>query len=577
MSPPFFKHNFNARILITLIIQICIIPTNLTAQEENFSIPDSLKTLTFSELRDKVSVWYLKRKSKELRIYANTYFKKALEIKDSLKIAEGYEFLSYTVYLEPKEEYYIDKAIEYSKGLDGYFMPCTAYYIKAGINSDRNDFKAELDYLLLSHDAAIKARNIGLISRVKYDLGWLKNRIGEYDEALEYAKDRWDYIKFKRYDTTYLASLFLLSITHSYANYLDEATRYNKYGIALCQRMKNESYYAKFVLLEGVNQYFKRNYIVAIDSLKNAIPQLIKDELVKSVAASYMYIGRSYLAIKKDEAAVYNLKKMDSIFDVTGHLLPYSRDGYKDLIKYAKKNSNLEDQLYYTNQLLKLDSILDSNYKHLSSTIYKKFESVELVKEKEKLIGELDKKNKITMYYVFLLITLVGLVFIGFIYNYIKRKRDRKKFITIIESAQKEEDVTGLKKKPSTLDISQDIINKVLQKLKQFETNEEFLKQNITLNTLSKKTQTNSKYVSKIINVYKKKSATNYVNNLRIEYAITRLKNDSMFRKFTIKSIANEVGYSNSQSFSTAFYKKTGLKPSYFIKEVEKNNLNVNT
>ena len=93
------------------------------------------------------------------------------------------------------------------------------------------------------------------------------------------------------------------------------------------------------------------------------------------------------------------------------------------------------------------------------------------------------------------------------------------------------------------------------------------------ITTLSKKTQTNSKYVSKIINFYKKKSATSYVNDLRIEYAIHRLKNDTLFRKYTIKSISNEIGYANSQSFATAFFKKTGLKPSYFIKEIEKKKL----
>jgi len=50
------------------------------------------------------------------------------------------------------------------------------------------------------------------------------------------------------------------------------------------------------------------------------------------------------------------------------------------------------------------------------------------------------------------------------------------------------------------------------------------------------------------------------------------LKQDSRFRKFTIKAIANEIGFNTDQAFSKAFYKRTGIYPSYFIKELDKQN-----
>jgi len=568
----FFENRFKSFVITVLIINICIIFTPLSAQEENFNIPDSLKTYSFLKLRNKVNEWYFKRKSTELKTYAYTYFKKAIEANDSLLIAEGYEFLSYTVFLEPKEEYYIDKAIAYSKNLKGYFMPAMAYYIKAGIKSEKNNFKEQLDYLLLAHEAAVKGRNSGLVSQVKYDLGVLKNRIGEYEEALDYAKDRWDYVKNKKLNTVYLSSLFLLSVTHSFANYLDEATEYNQQGVMLSKRIKNESYYAKFILLEGVNQYFKKNYAVSIDSLKKAIPQLKKDELTKNVAASYMYIGKSYIFLNKEKEGIRYLKKMDSIFNKVGHLLPFTRDGFKDLIRHSKKKNNLEEQLYYTNQLLRLDSILDTNYKHLNSAIYKEFESVELVKDKVELIKKLGEKNKTIMNYVILSIIIAVFIFFGLLYNYIKRKKDYKKFTKLIEGNQniKKEASQNTQQSEPIAEISEDIIKKVLENLNLFEEKEGFLKPNITVKSLSKKVNTNPKYLSKIINFYKQKSTTNYLNDLRINYAIERIKNDATFRKYTIKSIANEVGYANHQAFSNAFYKETGLKPSYFIKEMEK-------
>jgi len=481
--------------------------------QEDFVIPDSLKKDNFLVLRNKISKWYLDRKSKELEIYTNTYLKRALQSKHSVTIAEGYGFMSYTVYGEPKEEDYIDKAIAYSKDYESFYMPSMAYYTKAGICADRNDFKGALDYFLLAHDAAIKGGNIDLASQVKYNIGILKNRIGAYDEALVYGKERWDYVKSNKLSDSYLSSLFLLSVSYSYTKKLDSASSFNQLGIRLATAKKNKSDYHSFVLLEGVNQYFKQNYTVAIDSLNKALVQLKKDKDNKNIASSYMYLAKSYRELDNNKIAFNYLKKMDSIFNVTNHLLPYTRDGYKILIAYAENKNNLKEQLYYTNQLLRLDSILDSNYKYLNTTIYKKLESVELVKEKEKLIQKLGIKNNAK---------------------------------------------------------TKDTITKVLENLDLFEEKEGFLKPNITVTVLAKKVNTNPKYLSKIINFYKQKSTTNYINDLRIHYAIERIKKDTTFRKYSIKSIANEVGYANPQAFSNAFYKETGLKPSYFIKEVLK-------
>jgi AraC-like DNA-binding protein len=78
--------------------------------------------------------------------------------------------------------------------------------------------------------------------------------------------------------------------------------------------------------------------------------------------------------------------------------------------------------------------------------------------------------------------------------------------------------------------------------------------------------------LSKTINHYKGKNFTQYLNDLRITYIINKLKVDKKIRKYTIKAIAEEVGFSNSESFAKAFFNKTGLQPSYFIKKIEDNN-----
>ena len=123
--------------------------------------------------------------------------------------------------------------------------------------------------------------------------------------------------------------------------------------------------------------------------------------------------------------------------------------------------------------------------------------------------------------------------------------------------------------KKELIGISKEIVKSVLIALEELENNNTFLDNEITLNSLSKLYNTNSNYLSKIINTYKEKNFSTYISDLRIAYCLEKLKNDTTFRKYSIKAIAFEVGFNNTESFSKAFFKKTEIYPSYFIKELE--------
>ena len=56
-----------------------------------------------------------------------------------------------------------------------------------------------------------------------------------------------------------------------------------------------------------------------------------------------------------------------------------------------------------------------------------------------------------------------------------------------------------------SIGISKDIVDYILNRLEEFENNAEFLCSGITIHELSKQFKTNSKYLSKIINIYKSK------------------------------------------------------------------------
>ncbi|RMZ59145.1 helix-turn-helix domain-containing protein [Chryseobacterium nematophagum] len=56
----------------------------------------------------------------------------------------------------------------------------------------------------------------------------------------------------------------------------------------------------------------------------------------------------------------------------------------------------------------------------------------------------------------------------------------------------------------------------------------------------------------------------------RINYIVQELKDNEKLRKHTILSIANDIGYNNSESFANAFKNVTSTLPSYYIKLLQK-------
>ncbi len=111
-------------------------------------------------------------------------------------------------------------------------------------------------------------------------------------------------------------------------------------------------------------------------------------------------------------------------------------------------------------------------------------------------------------------------------------------------------------------------VEEVLKRLDKLENQEYFLTMGCNLRTMAKKVKTNATYLSVIINHYKDKKFVDYINDLRINYAVERLKKDKKFRSFSVKSIASEVGYKSDYSFAKHFKSKTGHNPSDYIKKL---------
>ncbi len=153
--------------------------------------------------------------------------------------------------------------------------------------------------------------------------------------------------------------------------------------------------------------------------------------------------------------------------------------------------------------------------------------------------------------------------------NYHQKRQ--KKYQTILENLEKktENSATSIAKSPpGVIPISKEILEVVLLKLNAFEQQKGYLSTSINLNSLSKILDTNSSYLSKIINHTKGKSFKNYLNDLRIENALEELKSNPQNKKFTIEAIAFDLGFKSAESFSKKFKSAYGMYPSKFMKNL---------
>ncbi|MEM6721651.1 MAG: helix-turn-helix domain-containing protein [Bacteroidota bacterium] len=509
------------------------------------------------------------------KIIASDYLQKAQKSKEKRYIGRGYYLLAIKNDNVEERIQYLDSAIAYIKEIKEDAMFLTMLYLYRGTSHDFNkDYQQALEDYLTADSLAEKIQSTTYLQSAKYNIAYLKRMLGDYEASEKLFKECLVNLEAEEnYDiASYIHVLFQLSSVYYESRNTAKCTEINIQGIEVTKAHDLPDYYYHFVVNEGINLSIQGDYRTSIDSIQKGYSYLLPAD--QEVAD--FYLGKSFYALNEKEKALYYFRKIDTVFQNTKDLSPLLRESYVYLINDAKQKKNKEEQLYYTTQLLQVDSLNHTNYKHLSSNIFKKYDTPKYEAERDMLIEELQVKNaRITQEknWIIGIGSMVGLSIIFLVlYYYRQKKQYQKRYNDIMEKATAapiKEEITVSHAKPqvTSLGIDLEIVNEVLQSLEAFEKGETFLTNQISLKDVAKLLNTNSKYLSKIVNSYKEKNFTTYINDLRIDYLINHVQTDVKYQKYTIRAIAEEIGFSNPEGFSRAFQKRTGLKPSYFIKK----------
>lgn len=505
-----------------------------------------------------------KKDSSTKQIKAQLQLEKAKYTKDWVAATKAYRNI---MYASPKKEWlaYTDSIITLAKRTNNDIIIGEAYLSKGIIYYDQKEHKKALDNYILADEYISKTNDKYAIHKTKYVLAQTKYYLGFYDEAISLFKDGLTYFEEEN-ELAYLNSLHALGLCYNKIKKYDLCTYYNNLGISKGIEYNNQEMAVYFEHSEGINNYFLNKNVEAIQLLTKTIPilQFKKDYANETVA--YFYLGKTYLKIKDENKAISYFEKVNQAFTKYNYIRPDLRESFEILIKHAKKEDNHHLHLQYINQLFKVDSVINNNYKYLSKKIHKEYDTKKLLSEKEAIEQSLNNKTKNSWIIIGGLTGIVGVL--GYL-HYRNKKRNKQKFEAIMN---KETPKTKQQEKEAdiNLEINPEIVKSILQNLEKLENGNKFLEKDLTLHKLATQLKTNTKYASKVILKYRGKKSTEYITDLKTDYIIELLKKENKYRNYTNKALAEEAGFGSTQNFTKAFKNKTGVSPTVFIQEIIK-------
>ncbi|GEN78233.1 helix-turn-helix domain-containing protein [Chryseobacterium hagamense] len=542
---------------------------------------DSLKNYSYSDLETKYYGYNSTNEIKKANFISHYYLQKAKRENNNEKIVEGYVLMHFNESFI-KALKYLDSVQVLTKNTKKEGYPARIYLLKGNLFFRYDHQKEALNNYVIGLKYAKEKGNKRQVAFAETSIAYLNNYIGKHYDA---AKK----LRYYLYNAPYLSENELANIHLNLASTYLDIEKIDSAKILIIEGLelnkRNNIYrYHEYLSLLGLYDLKQKNYDKAIANLNKTKKYFIdsqSDEL--SINYAILYLGQAYIGAGQKEKAVKSFISIDSIVKKNNNTFPELREVYSYLIEYYKEKNEKEQQLYYIDRFLKIDKQLDSQFRYISRELPRRYDAPNLISEKAKIISELEDR-KIVLY--FSICCLVLILFIVLFLYYKSEKKYKKIAQKLLQSVynkvnvhtiidEKNSDISSetasLENKESkTIRVtSEDVAQNILKELHSFEAKELFLQNGVTLNSVAKKAKTNTRYLSEIINIYKKKNFATYLNDLRIDYAINRLAIDRKFRSYKIPFIAEELGYNNEQAFTLAFKKRTGTTLSIYLKEIE--------
>ncbi|MDF3026441.1 MAG: helix-turn-helix protein AraC type [Fluviicola sp.] len=451
-----------------------------------------------------------------------------------------------------------------------------ALMLSSSLFQQKGDIKKSVQYAVKADSIAVSQQFYDWEARIAGFLSTQYRIMGLYEEGEEYLEKGKNVSN--KIENEQMKKLYLGMIYQETAYYEIE---YEKYKKAYKAAKTADNYFKQLTYSEQDRDYFLatneqllgqictelKKWDEAYDHYTKAQEKLTKVTQENAMLSGFIYsgLGRVYLEKNDLKAAFENLQKAEKIVEKSDYL-ELKIEVYKTLADYYQLSKDFAKYSEYN----------DKYVESLELSEKKKKESITDFVKTTKSEGKVLAYNKNVLLIVS--IALCVLVVLIIIWHRRSRKRDRERFREVMnrmKQAQLDREQEKLqpevseKKDPNRKIMSDAIEAKILKDLKDFESGNKYTDKQISLSMLAGMLNTNTKYLSHVLNTYLNKDFNTYINELRIKYIIEKIEQNEKFKNYKLSVLAEECGFSSHSKFSAVFKSVTGLSPSTFLAYME--------
>lgn len=429
--------------------------------------------------------------------------------------------------------------------------------------------KANIFTLLKLHDSAIyyldkslasmtKIKDSSGIAKANTNLGILLNQVGKHEDALKKFQSHYKYISQSDKNRETLKRLLIanynLGLTHFRLNQIDSATYYLNSGLQLAKELNDLYAVSRLKGLQSeVNYKSGEDWKDDLDEALNA-----SLELADSIGILKAYLTKAeFYLTQNDSLSLINLDKASTYIKKTKNLnllINYEKVKHKLLKKTGDVYGSLESLERYNSYNKELDSIKNTN----QVAIYN--ERLKISDEKLKTTLKLLKTETQIKKLTTLVSVLSILLILSLGYFFLKRKelKFNRKLFKINRIHENKISKTEISTDKS--DLFKQIEHELIE-------NELFLNQKVSLSYIADKVNSNSSYVSEVINLFTDTNLRTYINQLRITYAKALInKTIKSKEKINFDHIAEQTGFNSKTHFYRIFKQFVELTPNEYVK-----------
>ncbi len=440
----------------------------------------------------------------------------------------------------------------------GNFEKALAYYTQALEISKKMDMPAWI------------ATDMNNIANV-YTL-WEK-----YDMAKKYLRQAIAIDEEANNPATLEIKLNNLGYAYQQTGHLDSAMILFKRSAEIAEKLGRMGNLAVRKINIGLLYFEKEDYTLAEKYVQEGLETNRKLGIKLSIAGALQSMGMIKMAQKQWEAAEKYLGEalelaieldakiiLERIYDSRTQLFEKTGRIHEALEEYRQQIS-VKDSLFTAQSQEKLVE-MQARYE-----TEKKQQQIELLLKNNQLQKAELRKKQITMLSLgggIIILTLSALI-IWLLY--LQKSRANRKLVEKNLELMKKEDAAAMAKKESKdrSYLPDDEKSRMLGMIENMMREKRLFNQKqITLAGLAGELQTNTSYLSRIINEHYGMNFSNFIHMHRIREA-QKMFTKNQHKSMTLEGIAESVGYQSRSTFNTAFKKITGVTPSVFIKNLD--------